>query len=226
MNYIHLKHYHNKVSRFKHPLLDGCKSVSEEDLDKLAQEVLAGGPPDRLVLALRRALSLLVGRYLASWPDVEPYTDDIVSEGLIQIVRLCRDIPVDLFSERGILKIASSRAQLGIEMALNKLRCVASASHTQQWRRIENDEDPIYLVPETNHYKETIHPKDLGDEGMRDVIDAFCQLLPRDEIDDILLSEFNWGRSRRELSEDYGIPEETIRRRRQQLYEQYLELTR
>jgi len=226
MYYIHLKHYHNTPAPFQHPLLDGCETVSQDVLNAKAQKVIDGGDPEDLIMSLRFCVSMLVGRFLESWPDTLPYEDDMVSQGMLEVSRLCRDIPLDLFAERGILIIANSRAQQGIELMLNEMRSLASASSMQQMRRIRRGEDPAYLQATTNEYTENVHPEDERDEMTREIMDAFVKIVPEDEIDVALMQERNWGRGYQELADEFGVGVGTIHRRKARLYKKYLELTR
>lgn len=236
MNYIHLKHYHNSCTRFKHPLLDGCILVLEDDLNKMAEGILSGEDADELVLALRYSLSLLVGRYMANWPDSRPYVEDMVSEGISEIVRLCRNIPIELFMERGILKIATNRAQFGIEKMLNAMRALSAPSHATQLTRIKQNEDPIYLESlkhsqqepgeDENRvdYAENCHPLDLGDISTRDIFDAFCKIVLEDEVDEFLMAEASWGQSNVALARQLGWARPSVEYRREKLYKKFLEL--
>jgi len=224
--YVHLKHYHTNMCEFKHPLMDGVITTSEEGLNKLAQEVIDGDSPDVLILALRPCVKQLVSRYLGNWKVTKPFVDDMVSEGLAEVSRLCQDIPLDLFAERGILKIATSRAQAGIEFMLNKVKSIVAPGHTTQRRRIHNNKAPIYLLAETSNYSEIVQPRVDSDEGLRDILDALCQIEPEDEVDVALLHEFNWGRGHEDLATELGVSISTIHRRKARLYEKYLELTR
>lgn len=227
MNYIHLKHYHSDVKRFDHPLLNGCQTVSEDDLNAEAAQVLEGKPPGDLIMSLRGCVSMLVGRYLANWPVTTPYLDEMVSEGLIQIVQLCNKIPLDKFHERGILKLATSRAQNGIEDMLNSIRSITAPGKTTQKTRMHNGDDPLYLTSEraVDTGSEIDNPSDDGDEKIRDILDAFCKICPEDEVDEYIMDEYNWGRTNEELAEELGVGKSTIHRRRQRLYQKYLEIT-
>jgi len=226
MNYIHLKHYHTNTARFDHELLDGAISFSEEDLNEKAVCVIAGEKPDDLICSLRGCVSLLVGRYLGNFGGLEPYIDDMVAEGLLAITALCAAIPDEKFRERGILKLATSRAQWSIEKMLNKNRSVMAPSHTIQLQRIRDDKEPVYKTTETNEYSEQTMPEDVGDEAVRDILDAFSKIQPEDEIDIALMDPANWGRGYQELADDLGIGVATVHRRKQRLYQQYLDLTR
>jgi hypothetical protein len=205
--------------------LDGCVTVSEAALNEEAEKVLAGKGPDDLIMSLRGCVSMLVGRYLANWPTTSRFVDEMASEGIAEIVRLCHNIPVDKFRERGILKLATSRAQTGIEDMLNSIRSISSPSNWTQKKLLRTGKDPIYLTTEATEYNEESHPMDNGDEQVRDIIDAFCKLVPEDRVDAYIMDEYNWGRTNEELAAEIGVGKSTIHRRRQRLYQRYLEIT-
>ena len=232
MNYIHLKHYHTRVKNFNHPLLDDVtKSYDSDKLDDLAWQVVDGGDPEELVLALRSCLKLLVGRFLSNWPESVPYVDDMVSEGLSEIVRLCNDIPEDLLAEKSIYKITVSRAQFGIEKMLNKSRSLASASGPIQWARIAQGEEPIFIqgvsdsILSSPEDETAQHPIEFGDENIRDVLEVIDTLTPADEIDEKILDPLCWGVPNSELVDIVGISRQAIRQRKIRLYNQYLKNT-
>ena len=232
MNYIHLKHYHTKVQNFDHPLLDDVtKSYDSDKLDDLAWQVVEGGDPEELVLALRSCLKLLVGRFLGNWPESAPYVDDMVSEGLSEIVRLCSDIPKDLLATKSIFKITVSRAQYGIEKMLDSLRSLSSASPRTRLKRIvqggesvcvQSVSDSLLSTPEdeTDH-----HPIESGDEKIRDVLEVIGMLKPADEIDEKILDPLYWDMSDAELAANVGVSPQAIRKRKLRLYTQFLKFT-
>lgn len=225
MNYIHLKSYHTNTKRFKHPLLKNVKSYSEEELNDMAAKVLSGDNPESLILALRGGLSMLVGRFIGNF-NVAKHLDDMVSEGMTAITRLCNKLPADLVARRGILKVSTSVAQSAIENMLNSVRGLASAGRSKQFELINRDEEPIYLTVSSNQYIEEQHPEDNGDEAVRDILDAFSHIQPDDEIDIFLMDQSNWGRGYQELADDLGVGVATVHRRKQRLYQKYLRLTR
>ena len=232
MNYIHLKHYHTNVQNFDHPLLDDVtKSYDSDKLDELAWEVVEGGDPEELVMALRSCLKLLVGRFLGNWPESEPYVDDMVSEGFSEIVRLCNDIPEDMLTKKSIFKIADSRAQYGIEKMLNSLRPLAAASPRTQTTRIGEGEGPLYVqsvsdtLLSTPEDETAFHPVEDGDEKIRDVLEVIDMLEPADEIDGKILDPLYWNMSDAELSDKVGLSPQAIRKRKLRLYTQFLKFT-
>ena len=232
MNYIHLRHYHTKVQNFDHPLLDDVtKSYDRGKLDDLAWQVVEGGDPEELVLALRSCLKLLVGRFLGNWPESTPYVDDMVSEGLSEIVRLCNDIPKGLLTEKGIFVATVYRTQIGIEKMLNKLRSLAAASHQTQWKRIAQGREPAYIQGVSESVLSTLedetahHPVESGDENVRDVLEGVGLLEPADDIDEKILDPLYWGMSDTGLAAIAGISKQAIRKRKMRLYNQFLKIT-
>jgi len=233
MNYIHLKHYHTKVQNFDHPLLDDVlKSYDRGKLDTLAWQVVDDGAnPEELVMALRSCLKLLVGRFIGNWPESNSYVDDMVSEGLSEIVRLCNDIPEDLLAKKSIFKIADSRAQYGIEKMLNSSRSLASASPRTQTKRIGRNEDPLYVqsvsdtLLSTPEDESAFHPIENGDEKIRDILEVIKMLEPADEIDEKILDPLYWNMSDAELADKVGRSRQAIRKRKLRLYNQFLKIT-
>jgi len=225
MNYIHLKHYHTKTSRFKHPLTGNTKPLDIEALNREATLVLYGKDPEELTLMLVRCVGLLVSRYLGNFPQTRKLVDEMVSEGMTAIADLLNRIPVDLFHERGILKIAESRAQNAIETMLNDMMALSSASARQQRYLMEADERPIYLQSESDDYNENPHSQDSGDEWKRDLLDALDMLQPQDDVEAAILNPLNWGRNNKEFACELGVCENTICRRKASLLERYEELT-
>jgi hypothetical protein len=223
MYYTHLRNYHTKVQPFEHPLLNGAPPLDIPELNRLAEQVLDGGDPVNLIMALRRCVSLLVGRFLANHPETYPFLEDMVSQAMTEITRLCHNIPLELFEGRGILVIATSRAQFGIENMLNKLRGLAAPGHSTQKARIKRGEKPIYVTSTSNDYTGK-HPESTGDQGLRDILDVYCKLKAEGDLDQAILSEENWGRKDKELAEELGVHPDTVRRRRRALYNKYLEL--
>ena len=227
MNYIHLREYHKNTRRFEHPLLQGCPALNEEDLNALAEDVMDGVKPDYLIDALRGCVSMLVGRYLGNFADSERFLDDMVSEGFTAVTRLCQNLPVELVKEKGILKVASSRAQSEIEAMLNSMQSLSAPGRNKQFQLIKEDDGaPIYLKADTNAYSEAVQPQEGGDELKRDILDAFAQISPEDSLDVFLMDPLNWGRGHQELADLWGTSAQTVFRRRRRLYQKYLELTR
>jgi hypothetical protein len=229
MNLIRLKHYHTEVERFEHPLLDDCETVSEEQLDLLVAKVLAGQPCDELVMALRKSLSILVGRYIANWGRSRVFVDEMVSEGFTAIVELCSNLTDDLLDGRAILKVVNQRCQDTIEEFLNANQCLTAPSMSTQKRRIWSGEDPLYIVTaeiaEDNDDRDTTTPVECGDEDVRDLLEAFDLIDPEDKIDAYIMDRFNWGKDNQEIANVFDVHREIVRRKRERLYQRYLELT-
>jgi hypothetical protein len=200
---------------------------SEEELNEMAEKVLAGGDPIDLIMGLIFCVDLRVGRYLGNFNLLE-YADDMVSEGMAAVMKLCRNIPIDTFKDNGILKVAGDRVEAAIEEYLNGARAVTAPSAATQRLLIGRDEDPIYYTAEYSHYDDDYveHPCDPGDEKVRDALEIISKLKPNDALDEAIMHSLSWGQTCEELAEEWGVSKMTISRRREALYKQYLELER
>jgi len=220
MPVIRLKYYHTKLAFIEHPLLDGAVSLTE---DELVEYIRTGGSP---VKGLRSCLRHMVGRYVANWPQTTRFLDDMVSEGFVAISRLSNEILLDFPPGYVILKVASQRIQDRVEEFLNPSQtCLSPSLSTQKrllWGGVSNDH-PISSITEL---PESSHPPKDGDEAIRDILEAFAQLTPRDEIDAAILRRENWGRPQRELASELGVSRKTISWRKLKLFKQYQELTK
>jgi len=227
MSLINLRHFHTNVRTFKHPLLDHCKPYRDSELDLLCAVVI--GCPDegeRLVLALRSCLRHMIRRYLANFPQTEAYLDDMVSEGFLAICDLVENLSVDLLNGRTILYVASQRIQSSIELMLNKVQSLSAPSRMTQFRRVKEDKDPIYLSQTSLDDVDV----DVDDQRMmfniRDVYEGLEKIEARDWLDAMLLCPENWGRTEADLADEFGIGKTTIHRRKKELYDEFLKLTR
>jgi hypothetical protein len=224
---IRLRPQHTEIERVKHPLLEGAKAVPIDELEAMAKRVARGGSGDELIMALRAPLRNLVGKYLYYFPTCRQFEDEMVSEGLTAFSALISDISLDFLAGRAILSIALRRAEDAINVFINSNQGVAAASMCQQKKLVKNGKDPVYITAEVEvselNYEQ---PSDLGDEKIRDVLDALSMIEPQDEIDEFILDPFNWGRGYQELADDLGVGVGTIHRRKTRLYKKYLEITR
>ncbi len=224
---IRLKHYHTTTQKVQHPLLDGAKAYSEDELQVVLQNVLNGHTEHQeLTLALRSALRHMISRYRANWPCTRELLDDMVSEGLLALSRLSSAISLDFLAGRDILKVASQRMQDQIETYLNSNKAVAAAGMTKQKQTISDGLDPLYCTSSNELFSETLHPTDEGDEWKRDIMDTINIMEVSDDIGVAILARENWGRSYQELADDLDVGVGTIHRRKAQLYSKFLKLTR
>jgi RNA polymerase sigma factor (sigma-70 family) len=225
MKMIHLKKYHTAVKYFDHSLLDACREYSASDLEFLAQAVMQDEQfRDKLVMAFRPFLKHLLMRYLGNWPTCEPYLDDMVSEGFVAITSLVNDLSPELLDGRGIIKVAGQRVCRAIEEMLNDIQSVAAPHPSTQFRRLQREEDPIYLDANTDLEDDMRQ----GPSGTfkNEVFDVLSQIEAKDDLDAALMSRPYWGKTEQEMAELFGVDQATIHRRKNRLYEQYQQLTR
>lgn len=219
-NLVRLKHYHKKVHGLDHELLDGAKTYTEDELQGMM------GDKDQLLMALRFALRMLVGRYLGNWPETRRFEDEMVSEGFLALSQLMSEISFDFLAGRDILKVAGQHMTDAIEVYLNANQSLSAPSMSTQRRALDAGEDVLYRHAEADIYcLPDSHPETPSGEALRDVLDAFCKLEPVDRLDVALMDQKNWGRANVDLAAELGTIPEMIRRRKSILYRKYLELT-
>jgi hypothetical protein len=210
---------------FKHPLLDGIKPFTEEQL----QYLMAADKGDDLIMGLRSCIRHTIGRFLANWVITKDYRDEMVSEAFVAIVSFVNGLPENLKDRenniRPILKVAQQQVKDHIEQMLNKCQAMAAAGKVTQSKLISGGKEPIYLKSETiSRYIDK--PELDSDEYKRDIIDALEALEAKDVIDRTILAPMFWGRPDKEIAEYLNVPRETIRNRRARLYKEFLNLTR
>jgi len=209
-----------KSYSIKHPLLKKVKKHTEKEL----KEIAATGDKDALCKALYPFIPYIVGRYLKKWPSTRPMEDDLVSEGFLAVVELVNG---DLIyeSKKRIISLACTRINDRVIKYLNDNRSLAAPSVRQQHYLKNKGKTPVYCESVGDGLKESNHPEIEGDEKSRDVLDAYIQLEPKDEIDAYLLAPENWGKKYRELSDELGVGVGLIHYRKARLYKQYLKIT-
>jgi hypothetical protein len=217
---------HRKAKQFNHPLLDGVKRFTSEELDVLASEVIQdSSKAETLILALRSCLRYNIGRYIANFPACRPYIDDMVSEGFLALSLLVDRISFDLLDGRAIIKVASKHIQYRINKYLNRALAPVAASLNTQKLRITAGEEPFYGLAVTNSYN-GVEPAAPDFLGSSDTIEALNKLVAQDSIDAHILCPTYWGWSGQQLGELLGVDRREISRRRRRLLKEYRELTR
>ena len=205
----------------EHPLFLGCVSYSEEEIEHIA----ANYSDEDLIMALRSCLRYNVARIAGKWESTIPFIDDMINEGMLAIVEW---VPKrnDSVSEHSIIKQATSVVINAIELYINDNQSLAAPSRTEQKRLIAKGENPIYLQAVTNEYTMCDREERDPDTYKRDMMEALEALEARDEIDEAILAQSAWSKNSSELARELGVGERLIRRRRDRLYKEFLELTR
>lgn len=140
MNIIRLTDGQKRQMKVDHPLLDGATPLTDEQI-AAAYKV---GDRDAIITGFFFAIKVIVGRFLANWPETRRFTDDMVSEGLLVITESAdAALKVDPLPSnfQGVVWTQVRRA---IEDMLNDNRSVFAAPNRTQWSLQERGETPIY----------------------------------------------------------------------------------
>lgn len=205
----------------EHPLFEDCISYSEEEIEKISNE----GTDEELILALRSVLRYNVARIAGKWESTRPFIDDMISEGIAAIVEF---VPKrhNTNSEYSVMRQATSYIINALEEFLNANQALSAPSSRTQKRKIAEGEGPVYLSAVSNDYQHFELEDPDPDTYKRDVMEAISAIEPRDEIDAYILCKDNWGSTAREIAKHFGISRQAVQRRRSNLYQQFLRLTR
>jgi hypothetical protein len=200
-----------------HPLLKDCKQYTEEEIEAIMDD-------EELTLALRSCLRYNVARIAGKWESTIPFIEDMISEGMLAIVEYVARRH-DTNSEYSVMKQATSAIINALEVYLNNNQSLASPGVTKQKELIKDGGDPIFLTAVTNDYISCDTAERDPDTYKRDMMEALEALDPMDELDVAILRKSSWGKNSAELARELEVGERLIRRRRDRLYQQFLELT-
>lgn len=218
---VHLRYWHKKSKKFKHPLLEGAKPVSEEEAAILVAKYLddkSQANRDALVMAMRSAIRNLVGRYLANWPVTRKHVDDMVSEGMLVVVRTVNTLTRTTLNGRGIMKVVSQRAAKAIEYMLYEVGSLACPEKRAQERHAARGEDTPYLVGETDLSSVSIEDNNSKEaQDLIDAEDALRVMADRLQLDANLLKPEYRGLTSEEAAELLGVHHTTVLRHRAKL---------
>jgi DNA-directed RNA polymerase specialized sigma subunit len=222
MHLVRLTASQKRVKKITHPLLKDCKSYSLEELEEMVARKVNGGPPDELVMALRSIVRYLVGRYCWHWPSTRPYIDDMVSEGMLAIVKLVRELGKQPL-KRDIMYMASLRARKSIERMLNAVQSNAAPSFTTQETLIREGKKPVYLAT----------ARDVEDddkfvdkqENLFDILESIAALRLDCQLATQVMDPDNWHMNDVELADKLGVDRLRVFRCRTKLLEQYRSFT-
>lgn len=222
---VHLRSYHRKVKKFKHPLLDGVKPITEELADELVSKYI-DNPCARtrslLIMGLLSALRHLIGRYLGNWPATRPYLDDMVSEGLLSIVKTVNTLDTETLAGRSILHVATMRATKSIEALLYTLGSVAAPGRRTYETHTAAGQEVPYKIIEGG--LEDVMLGDNTTQEEQDLIDAeeaLDVMAARLQLDADLLKPEYRNLTAEEAAARLGVHHTTISRRRAKLRSRY-----
>lgn len=222
MTYVRLSSKQLRVKKFNHPMFNGVKSFTAEELDDLKEALLLGGPSNTLIMALRSQVRWTIGRYLWHWPITRPFLDEMVGEGMLAVVMMCKGLTRDMFPEgMTIQKLGSSRIRGRIERMINDLQSISAPGLRTQAERVERGEEPVYLEAS----REPLHEdKEANYREVEkfDMLESLEKLREDCSMASAILDPDNWGLSDEELAGKLGLGRSHITKRRNVLLKQYL----
>jgi hypothetical protein len=222
---VHLRSYHRRVKKFKHPLLDPAAPISEIEAASLVAQWLAHGDYESksaLVKGLMSSLRHLIGRYLGNWPCTRAYLDDMVSEGLLSLVKTVNNLTPDVLNGRSILHVAPMRAAKAIETMLYDLGSITGPSKRTHETYAAAGEDMPHRVAEGG--LDDVSLADNSTQQEQDLIDAedaLSVMAARLQLDADLLKPEYRNMTAEEAAAHLGVHHSTILRRRAKLRSLY-----
>ncbi len=167
---------------------------------------------------MRSVIRRLVGRYLANWHSTRRHVDDMVSVGMLSVVKTVDTLTDSTLNGRGFMPVASQRACKAIEVMLydaGSLSC--PGKRTQETYAAKGLETP-YLIGETdlsNVALEDTSSKDIQD--LIDAEDALKVMADRLQLDANLLRPEFRGLTSDEAAAILGVHPTTVLRHRAKL---------
>jgi hypothetical protein len=166
MNIIRLTKGQKNCSKVEHPLLDMSQPMTEEDLAEAKDR-------DSIILGHLYFVKIIVGRFLANWPETRRFEEDMVSEGVLALTKYADDTWKSGSVPSDFQPTCWTKIRVAIEDMLNRDRSTSAPSRREQWREIEEGREPIY------HYARTFNEKLEAGESSYDP--EFIDIL--DELD-------------------------------------------
>jgi hypothetical protein len=164
----------------------------------------------------------LVGRYLANFPSTRAYLDDMVSDGLLTVVKSVDNLNRDILGGRSIVKVISQRITKNIEAMLYEMGSIACPTQRTHERHLTQGEETPYITVESN--LTNVEASDNSSREAQDLIDAedaISVMASRLQLDADLLKPEYRHLSAEEAGARLGVHHSTILRRRAKLRSLY-----
>lgn len=193
-----------KCARISHPLLDGAVDITPQEFETYKIAFLnhdCATAREALIMGHMSRVSIIVGRFLANWPETLRFEEDMVSEGFVATTIEVDELELATTHE----KFKGSlwpKIQNRIETLLNDSRSIFSASKTTNYRRIQEGEEPVY------NYAQQIRPQ--LDAGMYDSSEEWIDML--DDLESLAQEDKESFRSLiiRCMENDHDISEDDL----------------
>jgi hypothetical protein len=200
--------HNRKYRRPKSEMLANLKCTPDSAKEALTRYIAGTGTRDDAIFECLGLLQYQVGRFLGKWPFLSAYEDDMVSEGMVAVIRAIDALtekhtePVGYVTNRIIRKIARH---------LNSLLSATGTSEDTQYKLLRENSP---CVPSTEaHDIDTAKDTDTcGEELVQliEIIRAACN----DDLDRFIVNPNNSSMSDHELAKMFGVHRNTIVNRR------------
>ena len=140
MNIIKLTKGQKRLMKVEHPLLDNTKLMTDE------QVIDAWGANDKdgLIMGHFFFIKIIVGRFLAHWPETRRFEEDMVSEGLVAVTETVNKVMEAYRLPEDFQATVWTKIRVGIEIMLNRDRSLFAPGTTKQWEEVKAGREPIY----------------------------------------------------------------------------------
>lgn len=140
MNIIKLTKGQKSLMKVEHPLLDGTKPMTDEEL------IDAWGAKDRdaMIMGHMFFIKIIVGRFLANWPETRRFEEDMISEGLLAVTQAVNDVMDNYRLESNFQSVVWTKIRVAIEKMINRDRSLFAPSNRQQWDLLRETGEPDY----------------------------------------------------------------------------------
>lgn len=219
MHLIRLLASQRLVQNIKHPILDGCVIYDLDELDAMVSRKMVTGDGTELIMGLRSLLRNLIGRYCYHYPAARRFKDEMVSVGILTIVKLVNSIG-SVRLNRDIMYTTSLHVRRAIERMLNELQSNAAPSFTTQETLIREGKNPIFLV--TDRETEADDKVIDSQENLYDILEVIANLRLDCELAIQIMDPNNWHLNDNELANKLGIERRRVSRCRKKLLNQCL----
>jgi hypothetical protein len=176
MNIIRLTDGQKRQLRVDHPLLNDTGPITDEQL----AEAYAAGDRDTMIEGFFFAVRVIVGRFLANWPETRRFEEDMISEGLLTITEACNTVMKTGTLPSNFQGVVWTLVRRSIEDMLNDNRSMFAAPNRTQWDMQERGTGPVY-----NYAKQLEEAVDIGLEDYSleyvDILDELSHLAEEDQ---------------------------------------------
>ena len=140
MNIIKLTKGQKRQMKVEHPLLDNTEPMTDEQVI----DAWGANDDDALIMGHLFFIKIIVGRFLAHWPETRRFEEDMVSEGLAAVTETVKEAMDAYRLPDNFQATVWTKIRTGIEIMLNRDRSMVAPGRTKQWEEVKAGREPIY----------------------------------------------------------------------------------